>query len=330
MDIISFGETMLRLCAAPGLRLETTPHFVVYVGGTESNTLACLARMQLQATWLSALPASPVGRHIETELRHHGVDTSQVIWSEQDSRLGIYYSEEAPAPLGTQVYYDRANSACALLDPAAVDYTLVDKARLLHLTGITPALSANAREVCRRLMARAQAQQIPLVFDVNYRAKLWPASEAANAIEDACRQASIVFCTRADAAELWGISGEPEAVLRQMAARFSAGESAKTIVLTLGDAGSAQLQNDIYTTEAAIQTEGTARFGSGDAFAAGYLYAYLEGPLYRELRERYPLSPLTFGNAFAALKRCIAGDIAVITPEDVRGVLLRHEGLRFR
>lgn len=329
-DIVSFGETMLRLTAPNSIRLESTPQLQVYVGGTESNTLACLARLKLTATWISALPANPLGRHVDTELRSHGVDTSCVVWTEPGSRLGIFYVEEAPPPLGLQVHYDRANSACALIEPDAIDLSVIDEARLLHLTGITPALSEQTREVFSRMLARACASQIPLSFDVNYRAKLWSARQAAAGIEEACQQASILFCARADAAELWGFTGTPHQVLSQMAERFTANKERRTFVLTLGSEGSAQLCDGIYAEEATIPTTGTVRFGSGDAFAAGYLYTYLNGPLYQELHEEHDISPLRFGNALAALKRCIVGDIAVITPEDVRAVLRRESRGRFR
>jgi 2-dehydro-3-deoxygluconokinase len=329
--IVSFGETMLRLTVPSDHRLETTPQLQVYVGGTESNTLACLARLNFQAQWLSALPATPLGKHIETELKRHGIDTSAVIWSPPTTRLGTFYAEEGPAPLGVQVYYDRANSACALVDPDAIDYSNVDNARALHLTGITPALSENTREVFRRFLARAHEHQIPLSLDINYRAKLWSAQEAATQLEAACHQAQIIFCTHADAIELWNFRGTPEAILHQMAERFKGEISHKTLVLTQGSEGSTHLQHGSYEYAPSFFTEGKIRFGSGDAFSAGYLYAYFNGPLYQELQKIYTtMTPLLFGNALAALKRCIVGDIAIITPDDVRALFQRQEGQRFR
>jgi 2-dehydro-3-deoxygluconokinase len=329
-DIVSFGETMLRLTAPGDSRLETTPLLQVHVAGSESNTLACLARLHVRVSWLSALPATPMGRHVETELRRHGIDTSEVIWSANMSRVGTFYAEEGSAPLGVQVYYDRANSACALIDPEAVNYRVVDTARMLHLTGITPAVSENARAVFRRFLAYARERQVPLSFDVNYRARLWSTQEAARQLEDACRQAHILFCARADAAEIWGFTGTPEEILRQMAEHFKGTDTNKTLVLTLGSEGSAHLHNGEYVYAPAIATEGNVRFGSGDAFAAGYLYASLNGPLYQEMQQAYDIGPLIFGNALAALKRCIVGDIAVITPDDVRALLQSQKGRRFR
>src|SRR2546421_2998886 len=263
-DVVSFGETMLRLSAPEGVRLEEADTLHVYVAGTESNTLACLSRLNLKTTWISALPENPSGQRVVTELRRHGVDTTHVIWTGSDGRLGIFYAEEAPDPLGLHVYYDRADSAVALVDPESVNYAVVDGTRLLHLTGITPALSERTREVFTRFLLRARDKGIPLSFDVNYRSKLWSANEAATGIEEACRQASILFCARADAAELWGISGTPEEMLRQMAQRFAGDGGAKTLVLTLGSEGSAELRDGVYATAPIFPTEGTIRFGSGD------------------------------------------------------------------
>ncbi len=330
-DVVSFGETMLRMSVPIGTRLEEANTLHIYVAGTESNTLACLARLNLKATWISALPENPLGQRIITELRRHGVDTTHVTLTESSKRVGIFYAEEAPDPLGLQVHYDRDGSSVALLDPEAVNYSVVDEARLLHLTGITPALSTRSREVFTRFLLRAHDKGIPLSFDVNYRSKLWSANEAASNIEEACRQANLLLCTRADAATLWGFTGHTESVLRQMAQRFATNQSNKTLVLTLGSEGSAQLQDDIYITEPAFLTRGNARFGSGDAFAAGYIYAYLNGQLYCELHEAHGITALAFGNALAALKRCIAGDIATVTLQEVRALLENQEGeKRFR
>ncbi len=330
-DVVSLGETMLRLSAADNIRLEEADTFHSYVAGSESNTLACLSRLNLKTAWISALPKNPLGQRVESELRGHGIDTTHIIWSGSATRLGIFYSEEAADPLGLQVYYDRANSAFALLEPGSVDTSVIDGARLLHLTGITPALSERAKQIFSRFLYKARDNGIPLSFDVNYRAKLWSAKEAAADIEEACQQANLLFCTQTDAADLWGFNGSADAVLRQMAGKFASNNPSKTLVLTLGSEGSAQLQGDIYTIEPAFPSEGTARFGSGDAFAAGYIYAYLDGQLYREMHAEQGITALTFGNALAALKRCIAGDIAIITPDEVRAVLQKRvRNKRFR
>ncbi len=329
-DVVSFGETMLRLTPPGGQRIEDADTFEVHVGGTESNTLACLARLGMRVAWMSALPDNPVGRRVERELRAYGVDTSHVVWSPPNSRLGIFYAEENPPPLGTRVYYDRAGSACAEIDPDQLDVSTVDMAGVLHLTGVTPALGQGAREAFSRLLQRARAQGTTISFDVNYRAKLWAPEEAAIALEEPCRVANILFCTREDAHTLWGFDGEPQDVLWMMSERFGNGRQDRAFVLTLGQDGAAHLRGGTYEWAPAIESAGRYRFGSGDAFAAGYLYATLEGPHYRGLLGgREKISPLLVGNAFASIKRCLPGDIALITPEDITQVL-GNASTRFR
>jgi 2-dehydro-3-deoxygluconokinase len=326
-DVLGFGETMLRFSPPAGGRIEDARTFESYVAGTESNTLAGASRLGLRCAWISALPENALGRRVVGELRRHGVDTRGVVWATDPARLGVFYAEEAPAPVGTRVHYDRAGSAISVLDSDAVDLTIIEAARVLHLTGITPALGPGAREVFQRLLQKARDTEVEVSFDVNYRAKLWEAPEAAAGIEEACRAASLLLCSRDDAATLWGFTGDAESVLRQVEERFGAG---KTIVMTLGSEGAAELRGGEYGEAPTFPSEGKVRFGSGDAFAAGYLCGYLEGPGYKQVRQREPgATPLLFGNAVAALKRCIAGDIATITPEEVLGVLQRDER-RFR
>ncbi|HEU5015405.1 MAG TPA: sugar kinase [Roseiflexaceae bacterium] len=328
-DVVSFGETMLRLSPPPNIRLEESTTLNMFVAGTESNLLACLARLGRQCAWISVLPATAPGRKIAGELRRQGVDVSHVVWADATARVGTYYAEEAASPLGVQVQYDRAHSAVALIDPDAVDLTLIENAHLLHLTGITPALSDGARETWRRMLTHAQEHNVPISFDINYRAKLWSPQEAAAGIEEACRAATLLFCTREDAAEIWGFSGSAETILRQMARRFGADHPKQTLILTLGGEGSAQLHEGTFTHVPVFPSAGTSRFGSGDAFAAGYLHAYLSETQGTAAGNAFSAHPLTCGNAVAALKRCIPGDIALVTPEEVQTVLRGAAG-RFR
>jgi 2-dehydro-3-deoxygluconokinase len=325
-DVVAFGETMLRLGPSGGERLEQARHLDVHVAGTESNTLSCLARLGLSCAWLSALPDNPPGRLVARTLAAHGVETRHVVWGEASGRVGLYWVEQADPPLGTRVVYDRAGSALALLQPEQLNLAALEGARLLHLTGVTPALGAGPREAWWRLLKRARDLGVPVSLDINYRAKLWSLEQAAQGLEDACRMANILICTREDATALWGIEGQPKRLLDALAGRF--GED-KTLVVTLGGEGSAELHGGTYAEASAYAAEGSHRFGSGDAFGAGYLYAQLGGEHYTRAHAERPVTPLQFGNAVAALKRSIAGDIAVVTAEEVLGVL-RGGGTPFR
>jgi 2-dehydro-3-deoxygluconokinase len=329
-DVVSFGETMLRFSPPPGGRLEQAKILTSYVAGAESNALACLARLGLRCAWLSALPSNPLGRRVASELRGHGVDIEGVLWLDCSERLGTFYAEELPDPLGVSVYYDRSESACAHVDPSRLDLSAVDGARLLHLTGITPALSVPAYEVFVKLLRRARERRVPISFDVNYRAKLWSAEHAGSGIDEACRAASLLFCTRDDAADLWEFTGNPESILRRISERFDRNDGAKSTVLTLGRDGAAHLRGDKYSLAPALPSDGHVRFGSGDAFAAGYIYATLEPLQIASLMEGGHAAPLLFGNAVAALKRTIDGDIATISITEVMALLDKKPRRRFR
>ncbi len=325
-DVVAFGETMLRLGPSGGDRLEQARHLDVHVAGTESNTLSCLARLGLSCAWLSALPDNPLGRLVSRTLDAHGVETRHVAWGEASGRVGLYWVEQADPPLGTRVVYDRAGSVLALIEPDQLDLAALEGARLLHLTGITPGLGAGPREAWWRLLRRARELGVPISLDVNYRAKLWSPEQAAHALEGACRMADILICTREDAMALWGVEHRPEGLLEALAQRFGKN---KQFVVTLGSEGSAELRGGTYAGAAAYPAEGTHRFGSGDAFAAGYLYAQLGGEHYTRAHAELAVTPLQFGNALAALKRSIAGDIAVVTAEEVLTVV-RGGATRFR
>src|SRR5579862_6975429 len=141
-DVVTFGETMLRL-SPPGFgRLEEAVTLDVRIGGSESNTAVALARLGLRSAWWSKLPANPLGRRIENEIRRWGVDTSGVIWDEDaGARAGVYFLDFGVAPRGIDVFYDRAASSASRLTAEEVTEARIAGARLLHLTGITPALS---------------------------------------------------------------------------------------------------------------------------------------------------------------------------------------------
>ncbi len=228
-DVVTFGETMIRLSTPVGERLETATALEASIGGAESNVAIALARLGRRVAWLSVLPRNPFGARIAGEIRRHGVDVSHVRWVAR-GRVGVYYLDMGAPPRPTHVLYDRAGSAVAECQPDDLDVDLAARARLLHLTGITPALSPACAEVARRLAEAALAAGVPLSFDVNYRALLWSPEQAAETLAPLCQAATVLFCGRNDARTLWGLDGSEEEVVRALAQRFGAA----TTVLTLG------------------------------------------------------------------------------------------------
>ncbi len=303
-DLVTFGETMIRLSTPTGHRMETTTSLDIGIGGAESNVAVALARLGRRVAWTSLLPRNPFGFRIASELRRHGVDDQHINWVEH-GRVGVYYLDMGSPPRPTHVIYDRASSAIAMCDAAEIDTSLVTRARMLHLTGITPALSESCAEASRRFVEQASRHGIPISFDVNYRARLWTPAQAAAMLEPFCNAATILFCGRNDAKLLWDIAGENEAIVRELSRRFGAA----TTVLTLGDEGAMALtqDGDLYH-EVPVPVQVVDKVGAGDALAAGFLHGYLDGDIANALR---------LGVTLASLKMTIHGDLSVINAREL-------------
>ena len=298
-DLLTFGESMLRLTPTNGQRVQDAAAFRATVGGTESNVCVALTQLGRTCAWLSALPTNVLGQRVAHEIGAHGVDVSRVIWT--DDRLGLYFLEPGVAPRPARVLYDRANSAVAMLDPMLIDADVVTRARVVHLTGITPALSTTAATICTRLAERATAAGVPLSVDVNYRARLWDPATARAGLAGLLQHATLLFCGAADAATIWGHHGSAADV----AAALLAHTGAQIAIVTDGGAGAtARTRDGQIMQQVALPVQIVDPVGAGDAFAAGVLHAWLDHPT--DLA-----AMLRSGTALAALKMTVNGDHAL-------------------
>jgi 2-dehydro-3-deoxygluconokinase len=309
-DLVGLGEVMLRLAAPPPLRLDQALSLDVQIGGSEANVLAAVSRLGLRTALITALPAEHAwGDRTVRELWGHGVDCAGVL-RRPGSRMGLYFLEYGPPPRAVRVLYDRRDSALSQLVPDEVDWGLVRDARMVHLSGITPALGDNLRAVIRRACREAQEAGVPISFDVNYRSRLWSAKEARDFLAEVLPAVRYLFIGSDDAATVFELAGAPEAVLdglRKIA-------PAATIALTLGEAGSAALAGSVVHRPSRLYTVTTVdRVGAGDAFAAGFLWRVLTG---RSVQEA-----IDAATALAALKCTIWGDIALVRAVEVEELL---------
>lgn len=271
-DFVSLGESMLRLSVPTGRRLDDTRMLDMELAGAESNVSVALARLGWKSGWFSRMPDHALARAIIRALRSDGVDVSSVKYV-SDERLGTYFIEYATPPRATQVIYDRANSAASHMTIEDVDWNYLLDTRILHLTGITAALSDNCYELLAEAIQRAKSSGVLVSFDVNYRAKLWSASTAGEKLRPLIEQADLLLCKGADASSLFGCKGEP----RQLMNELRALTHAKAIFCTFGDQGAALLSGDQFMSQPAVPVQIIDRIGSGDAFAAGVLDGLLTG-----------------------------------------------------
>lgn len=309
-DLVTLGETMWRLSAPNHRRLDVTDMLEIQVGGAESNMAIALARLGRRVAWWSRLPDNPLGRHVAQTLRTFNVDVSGVYW-QPGARLGTYFIDFGSPPRPTQVIYDRANSAASQMQPDDFDWSVLQRTRRLHLTGITPALSPSCLETVRRAIREAQAANVQISFDLNYRAKLWGWDQCRPVMDELAAQCHLVIGATRDAQNLVAdTSIEGETLVRQLHQRWNGA----TVVLTKGAQGAVAFDGkSCYDVNAFHGVQIIDRIGAGDAFDAGLLYALLDDkPLPQALR---------YGHAAAALKMTIPGDIALISRGEVEALL---------
>lgn len=314
-DVVTLGETMLRFTPPGVQRIDQAAHFELEVGGSESNTSVGLARLGLNVAWLSRLPANPLGKRIARTLAGQGVDTSHVVWAAGE-RLGLYFVEFGDGPRPTQVTYDRADSAMSRMQPDELPAELFKsgRARHLHLTGITVAISQSAAATARRAVELAKAAGMTFSFDVNYRAKLWSPEQARAGCHEFAAAADIFFTPIRDAESIYGVYGDPETALAQLQAQYPQA----TIILTLGAEGAIGAQPGQAAISQSVFPAGTVgRIGGGDAFTAGVLYGYLTDTN----PESRLATALRWGAAAAAFKYTIPGDMPLFEKEEVEGLL---------
>ncbi len=305
-DVLTFGESMLRLTPPGFLRIEQTQSFDIWVGGTESNTAVGLARLGMKVAWLSRLPRSPLGRYISNRIAQYGVDVSHVVWAD-DERLGIYFHEKAQAPRASEIIYDRRDSAISRMTPGELPEVLFQPnvSQLFHVTGITLAISDTARDTAHEALRRAKAAGWRASFDTNYRGKLWSGAEAAAGCDQAMSLADVIFCPLGDYQVMYGAAGADKA-LATLAERYAA----SLIVMTMGKDGAlARTPAGDSIRQPAILAGEVGRIGGGDAFAAGFIYAWL--------RQDDVAEALKWGAAVSALKYTIPGDLPLVDREAV-------------
>jgi 2-dehydro-3-deoxygluconokinase len=318
-DVVSLGESMLRLSVPTGARLDAAQSLDLAIGGAEGNVCVALARLGRRTGWVGRLPDHALGTAVLRAYRADGVDVSAAR-RVPNERLGTYFIEYASQPRAISVIYDRADSAAAHMTVDDIDWDYLLDTRVLHLTGITAALSASCYAVLEEAIRRARAAGVLVSFDVNYRARLWDAETAGARLRPLVADADLLSCKSADAALLFGCQGEPHELMQGLQQLTDA----RAIISTFGDQGAALLVGDTFVRQPALPVQIVDRIGSGDAFAAGVLDGWLDGDasdLTGALREG-----LRRGVALAAIALSQHGDCVLTTRAELNTVMNQQRG----
>lgn len=320
MKVICFGELLLRL-AAPGRELLLqSGHLDACVGGAEANVAVALACLGEQTVMISGVPDNPLGHAAVRHLRSYGVDVSAI--SLNAGRMGLYFVSPASGLRPASITYDREYSSFALTK----DYDwelLLEGADLLHLSGVTPAVSDAAASAAIAAAKVAKAKGIQVSFDGNYRAQLWKkrSCNPRPILLELVSSADILFGNYRDISLLLEreFSDDGEDCRRVAAlAAFDAFPSLQTIASTSRctlDCDHHTLSARVDTREQGFQTSEVQlsaivdRIGAGDAFAAGVLHGLLNG--------RNGGTAAHYGLALACLKHGLPGDSCLFSQADI-------------
>jgi 2-dehydro-3-deoxygluconokinase len=306
--LVTLGETMALFTSdrAGPLRHATTMR--VGVAGAESNVAIGVRRLDHPAAWMGRVGADELGQLVLGRLRAERVDVDAAVL-DRDAPTGLMVKEHRTADLTRVVYY-RHGSAGSRLEPGDLDEARIRAARVLHLTGITPALGATARAAVRAAAEIARGAGVPVSLDVNYRAALWPPEKAAAELRDLARGCELLFAGEDEAELLVGARGDPE---RAAAALADLGPS--QAVLRLGAKGAVAVIDGEPHRQPGLPVRAVDPVGAGDAFVAGYLAGVLDG--------RAGADRLRTGVACGAFAVTVSGDWEGLpTREELD--LLRH------
>ncbi|WP_353827686.1 sugar kinase [Agromyces sp. SYSU T0242] len=266
-SVVCIGESMAQIVPDDGAGLEHASSFAITTAGAESNVAIALARLGTRASWAGFLGDDPLGRRIRDDLAAAGVATP-LVREVGGHRTGTFFKD--PNPAGSTVYYYRSGSAATLMDVGYARSVLDTAPRAVHVTGVTLALSESCWESVTTLAREARASGVPVSFDVNYRAPLWPDRRtAANAIEAVARRSDIVFVGLDEAHALWNCATADD--VREIL------PEPRRLVVKDGAIECVVFSEEGRIAVPALPVEVVEPVGAGDAFAAGWLHGYLSG-----------------------------------------------------
>ena len=333
--VVTFGEVMLRL-KSPGFeRLFQSPHLEATFGGAEANVAVSLAQFGLPVSFVTALPANPLGESAVSEIRKFGVDTSLI--KRAGDRLGIYFLESGSNQRASKVTYDRAGSSIAAAKPGDFDWNaILEGATWFHISGVTPAISASAAALSLEAAKAARAKGIIVSCDYNYRKNLWRyGKKAPDVMREIVSYATIGIANEEDCQKALGIDAHPDVSKGKLDAERYFGLAEKVLkefpnlekqAITLRESHSADhngwsaiLRNrtNSFTSRKYDITNIVDRVGAGDSFAAGFIYGSIN---YRDDQRA-----LEFATAASCLKHSILGDFNRVDVSEVEA-LVKGEG----
>lgn len=323
--ILCVGETLARLSTQVGVHFFDTTGLQLHYGGAEANVAINLSSLNHPSVYFTKVPNNQLAKAAIKHVQKYGVDVSPVIYGGE--RLGTYYVEPGAGGRPTTVIYDRAHSSLSQMKKEEINIDeLLEEKHLLHITGITAALSEDSREMTYELMKEAKNRGIKVNFDMNYRAKLWSVEEAGIFLKSVLPYVDYLSAGKLDAINFLGIKEAGPDVSDETAYYYDAIHqlypNIEIMYSTIRDVLSAThntLQGTFWKDGKTVHSKVhnmdfiIDRIGGGDAFASGVLHGILE--------KKDPKYIIEFATAFSALKHTISGDASPFTIEETERIM---------
>ncbi|MFC3978749.1 sugar kinase [Streptosporangium jomthongense] len=301
IDLVTLGESMALFTARRTGLLRHARDFGLGVGGAESNLAIGVSRMGRRAAWFGRVGADEFGELLRSTLAGEGVDVRGMI-VDPEAPTGLMVKSRRTAEL-VDVRYYRSGSAGSRLRPGDLDLPTLRSARVLHVTGITLAISASAAETVRAAVAEARAAGVTVSLDVNYRRALWSPAEASAALRDVVASTDVLFATEAEG----GLLAEGDDPVRLAKSLSALGP--RHVLVKRGALGAVELSDGVLRHAEPYRVTELDPVGAGDAFAAAWLAETME--------EADPERRLATA--------CAAGAFAVTSEGDWESLPRRHD-----
>lgn len=323
-SILTFGEIMLRLSTSTGTHFSNAVSFQAHYGGAEANVAVNLANFNHDVAFASKVPDNALGLAAKRHLQKYGVKTNDLLFG--GNRLGTYYLDSGVGERSSAVIYDRANSSFAAVQEMEWDFDkLFENVNILHVSGITPALSDKLAEITLDMVKEAKKRDLKVSFDINFRSKLWNHDQASEVISKILPYVDYCSAGKLDAIYLLGISenhsgqNDQDYYYQKMHEKFNNIEVFYSTNREVHSATSNTLQGTLwkdgktYVSKIHKLEPIIDRVGGGDAFSAGILHGLLTGA---DLN--YTVS---FATAYSSLKHTVFGDCNPFTVKEVENLM---------
>lgn len=317
--VITLGEIMLRLSTQQGTRIGQSESFQIHYGGAEANVAVSLANYGHTVYFASKVPENSLGEAARKHLQRYDVNTEYLVTG--GSRLGVYYLEAGVGERAAAVVYDRAGSSFAEIKTLEWDLDELFQGKdLFHISGITPALSAEWLQWTLDLMDAAKRAKCKISFDINYRNKLWTQQKAGAALQKILPKVDYCSAGQLDACHLLKVA-EPDKkaeltdfyqAMHNQFPNIQVFYSTKRTIRSASDnqlVGTLWIDGQYYESKSHEINPIVDRVGGGDAFSGGILHGLLAGLT--------PQETVNFAAAAAALKHTVHGDCNQFDQQEV-------------